>query len=133
MPTLKQITCSLELGPRSTKLKEYGVRYSDGAVETFIAVPETKIPFYIHLETKGYIAPGLAAFVFIDGQYQCNRNKLRLQLPEDGMDLSQYEIEFYMRQKEEKAADGRFVGREWAFAELKTSKSSVSYHGRTDH
>ncbi|KAK0933350.1 hypothetical protein LTS01_026176, partial [Friedmanniomyces endolithicus] len=58
----------------------------------------------------GYIAPGLAAFVFMDGQYQCNRNRLRLKLPEDGVDPSQYEIDFYMRQKEEKAADGRFVG-----------------------
>ncbi|KAK3117935.1 hypothetical protein LTR53_000227 [Teratosphaeriaceae sp. CCFEE 6253] len=121
MPTLKQVSCSIELGPRGTKLKEYGARYSDGGVETFVAVPETKIPFHIHLETKGYIAPGLAAFVFMDGQYQCNRNRLRLKLPEDGVDPSQYEIDFYMRQKEEKAADGRFVGREWTFAELNTT------------
>ncbi|TKA70033.1 hypothetical protein B0A55_09078 [Friedmanniomyces simplex] len=121
MPTLKQINCSIELGSSNAKMKEYGARYSDGAVETFIAVPETKMPFYIHLQTKGYIAPGLAAFVFMDGQYQCNRNRLRLRLPEDGVDPSQYEIDFFMRQKEEKAADGRFVGREWTFTQLNTT------------
>ncbi|KAK0985293.1 hypothetical protein LTS01_010326 [Friedmanniomyces endolithicus] len=121
MPTLKQINCSIELGSSNAKLKEYGARYSDGAVETFIAVPDTKMPFYIHLETKGYIAPGLAAFVFMDGQYQCNRNRLGLKLPVAGVDSSQYEIDFYMRQKEEKGADGRFVGREWTFAQLNTT------------
>ncbi|KAK0286181.1 hypothetical protein LTR35_004615 [Friedmanniomyces endolithicus] len=121
MPTLKQINCSIELGSSNAKLKEYGARYSDGAVETFIAVPDIKMPFYIHLETKGYIAPGLAAFVFMDGQYQCNRNRLGLKLPVDGGDPSQYEIDFYMRQKEEKGADGRFVGREWTFAQLNTT------------
>ncbi|KAK0848845.1 hypothetical protein LTS02_013889, partial [Friedmanniomyces endolithicus] len=121
MPTLKQINCSIELGSSNAKLKEYGARYSDGAVETFIAVPDTKMPFYIHLETKGYIAPGLAAFVFMDGQYQCNRNRLGLKLPVDGVDSSQYEVDFYMRQKEEKGADGRFVGREWTFAQLNTT------------
>ncbi|KAK5747373.1 hypothetical protein LTR17_000013 [Elasticomyces elasticus] len=61
MPTLKQITCSIELGSSNANWKEYGARYSDGAVETFIAIPETGVPFVIHVESKGYIALRLPA------------------------------------------------------------------------
>ncbi|KAK5718857.1 hypothetical protein LTR17_015537 [Elasticomyces elasticus] len=121
MPTLKQVTCSIELGSTNAKLKEYGARYSDGAVETFVAIPETGVPFVIHIESKGYIAPGLAVFVFIDGKYQSNRNKLGLKMPGDDIDPKRYEVDFMMRQKEEKGADGRFVGREWSFVELNTT------------
>jgi len=58
MPQLKQLTCSIELGPGRTKLTEYGARYSDGVVEAFIAVPGSKIPFAVHVQSEGYIAPG---------------------------------------------------------------------------
>lgn len=131
MPTLKQITCNVELGASHAKLKEYGARYSDGAVETFIAIPEAGIPFNIRISTKGYIAPGLAAFVFIDGNYQANRNRLGLKMPAHGVDPSQHEVEFVMRQKEEKGADGRFVGREWSFAQLNTSESKGTHCSKT--
>ncbi|RMY20912.1 hypothetical protein D0867_03674 [Hortaea werneckii] len=123
MPKLKQLVCSIELGQNRTPLQEYGARYSDGAVESFVAVPDTKIPFCIRLKSEGYIAPGLAAFVFMDGQYQCNRNKLQLRMPDDGVPESNYEIDFCLRQKEEKTASGTFVGRQWSFAELNTAKS----------
>ncbi|RMZ03216.1 hypothetical protein D0860_06907 [Hortaea werneckii] len=123
MPKLKQLVCSIELGQSRTPLQEYGARYSDGAVESFVAVPDTKIPFCIRLKSEGYIAPGLAAFVFMDGQYQCNRNKLQLRMPDDGVPESEYEIDFCLRQKEEKTANGTFVGRQWSFAELNTTKS----------
>ncbi|RMX98371.1 hypothetical protein D0868_10126 [Hortaea werneckii] len=123
MPKLKQLVCSIELGQSRTPLQEYGAHYSDGAVESFVAVPDTKIPFCIRLKSEGYIAPGLAAFVFMDGQYQCNRNKLQLRMPDDGVPESEYEIDFCLRQKEEKTANGTFVGRQWSFAELNTTKS----------
>ncbi|KAI7724206.1 hypothetical protein KC322_g159 [Hortaea werneckii] len=123
MPKLKQLVCSIELGQSRTPLQEYGARYSDGAVESFVAVPDTKMPFCIRLKSEGYIAPGLAAFVFMDGQYQCNRNKLQLRMPDDGVPESDYEIDFCLRQKEEKTANGTFVGRQWSFAELNTTKS----------
>ena len=122
MPKLKQITCSIELGQSRTKLREYGARYSDGAVETFIAVPETHVPFCVRVQSDGYIAPGLAVFVFMDGQYQCNRNKLKLSIPTDNMPKNQYEVDFCLRQKEEKTASGTFVGRDWSFAQLDTCK-----------
>lgn len=118
MPTLKQINCSIELGPSNTKLKEYGARYSDGHVETFVAVPDTDIPFTVHLKSEGYIAPGLAFFVFMDGEYQCNRNRVCLKLPGEGVQPQDYETEFRVRQKEEKTSFGTFVVRDWTFAKL---------------
>ena len=118
MPTLKQINCSIELGPSNTKLKEYGARYSDGHVESFVAVPETDIPFSIHLQSEGYIAPGIAFFVFMDGEYQCNRNRIGLKLPLEDIQPTDYETEFCVRQKEEKTSFGTFVVRDWTFAKL---------------
>ena len=118
MPTLKQINCSIELGTANVKLKEYGARYSDGHVETFIAVPEIDLPFSIHVTSDGYIAPGLALFVFIDGEYQCNRNRVKLKLPGEGVQRREYETEFRLRQKEEKSDAGSFVVRDWKFAKL---------------
>jgi len=126
MPKLNHIKCSVELGSSRAKLKEYGARYSDGAVEVFIPVPETKVPFCLHIETEGYIAPGLAVFVFMDGQYQCNRNRLGLPMPGDEVPPSKYEVDMVMRQKEEKTVTGHFVGREWTFAELNTSEAPTS-------
>ena len=132
MPKLKQITCSIELGQSNTTLKEYGARYSDGCVESFIAVPETQVPFCVRVKSNGYIAPGLAVFVFMDGQYQCNRNKLKLNLPTDNMPPNQYEVDFCLRQKEEKTASGTFVGRDWSFAQLDICKTSLLlYHSST--
>lgn len=125
MPKLKQIECSIELGSRNIKLQEYGALYSDGHVETFIAVPNTDIPFSIHLQTHGYIAPGIALFVFMDGEYQCNRNRVGLKLPGEGVDPSLYEVEFRMRQKEQRTGDGSFVGRDWSFSELKTGMPPI--------
>jgi hypothetical protein len=127
MPTLKQITCSLELGTNGPSLKEYGARYSDGLVETFVAVPDTKIPFSIRLKSKGYIAPGLAAFIFVDGQYHSNRNRIGLKMPGEGVGPRESEIDFTLRQKEEKTASGRFVGREWSFAELNIGEFYYSF------
>lgn len=125
MPALKQIRCSVELGPRNVKLQEYGAKYSDGYVQTFIAVPDTDIPFTIHVETEGYIAPGIAFFVFMDGEYQCNRNRVDLKLPGPGVDPAEYQTDFRMRQKEEKTSYGSFISRPWSFKKLQTSKSFV--------
>lgn len=119
MPTLKQLTCTIEVGHSNTKLKEYERIYRDGGVECFVAVPNQEIPFSIHLTTQGWIAPGLAMFVFIDGEYQSNRNKKCAGMPGSKGD----EVEFRVRQKEEKLPNGRFIGRDWVFTELKTGES----------
>lgn len=125
MPTLKQVTCSIDLGSSNIKLKEYGHRYRDGTVETFIAVPDSPMPFSVHVTSEGYIAPGLSAFVYIDGIYHTNRNRLDLQMPNPGVPKEAYEIDFRLRQKEEKTDGKTFVTRDWVFTALDTSESPL--------
>lgn len=123
MPHLKQLTCSIELTPTNTKLEEYGTTYGDGHVSTYIAVPTHQRTFNIHLTSDGYIAPGLAMFVYIDGAYQCNRNRRGLLEPGEGVPNEGSQVEFRVRQKEERQADGGFVGRDWSFHALNTGAS----------
>ncbi|EFE44153.1 hypothetical protein TRV_01046 [Trichophyton verrucosum HKI 0517] len=75
MPTLKQLTCHIEWANCSIPFKEYGVTYRDGSVECLVPVQPASTPFSIRLTSSGYIAPGLAMFVYMDGVYQCNRNR----------------------------------------------------------
>ena len=119
MPTLKQLTCQIELTESNRPLPEFGTTYSDGFVQTFVALPTTSsTPFSIHLTSKGYIAPGLAMFVYMDGVYQCNRNQQGLKLPTDTAKPGASEIDFRVRQKETKLDDGSYLGKEWRFEKL---------------
>ncbi|KAI4738545.1 hypothetical protein E4T50_10987 [Aureobasidium sp. EXF-12298] len=115
MPSLKQLTCSIELGSTHTKVPEYGKDYGDGHVTSYIAVPSEEVNFSVHLTSQGYIAPGLAMFVYMDGQYQCNRNRRGLKVPGKGVKSDQVEVDLRVRQKETKQADGSFFGRDWTF------------------
>ena len=67
MPTLKQLTCNVEWASSGVPLPEYHTIYADGYVETFIPIPSTPTPFSVHLQSHGYIAPGLAMFVYASG------------------------------------------------------------------
>ena len=118
MPTLKDLNCSIELGGSNEKLREYGASYADGVVEAFVAIPPTPKNFTVHLISTGYIAPGLAMFVYIDGVYQCNRNRQGLVIPDDVNSCNNACVDFRVRQKEERQADGKFMGREWNFEKL---------------
>jgi hypothetical protein len=118
MPSLKQLTCSVELGSSNTKIPEYGKDYGDGHVTSYITVPNEEVTFSIHLTSQGYIAPGLAMFVYMDGQYQCNRNRRGLLVANKGLKSEHTEVDFRVRQKESKQADGTFLGRDWTFAGL---------------
>lgn len=118
MPTLKDLNCSIELGGSNKKLREYGASYADGVVEAFVAIPPTPKNFTVHLISTGYIAPGLAMFVYIDGVYQCNRNRQGLVIPDDVNSCNNACVDFRVRQKEERQADGKFMGREWNFEKL---------------
>lgn len=126
MPTLKQLTCSIELGSTSHALKEYGTEYYDGLVETFIAVPTEDVNFSIHLTSERYVAPGIAMFVYIDGQYQCNRNRRGLVIPDKDTPANYYQVDLRVRQKESKQPDGSFIGRSWTFHELNIGKTAYS-------
>ncbi len=115
MPTLKQLTCSVEWELSKIPLQEYQTTYSDGYVETHIAVPELPTPFSIHLQSNGYIAPGLSMFVYIDGVYQCNRNRQNLRIPDKNTTKKQTEVNFRVRQKEELSWNGSIHGKPWKF------------------
>lgn len=120
MPTLKQLICTVEWsasGP-NLPLQEYRTAYSDGLVETYIAIPPVPTPFSIRLKSDGYIAPGLSMFVYIDGQYQCNRGRNKLKIPTSATLQQQTNVDFVVRQKEEPIAGGGFIGRQWMFGGL---------------
>ncbi|KAF2132884.1 hypothetical protein P153DRAFT_393828 [Dothidotthia symphoricarpi CBS 119687] len=123
MPTLKDLTCSIELSDDQTALQEFGTIYGDGCVETFIPVPSKSHSFSVHLSSKKFIAPGIAMYVFIDGVYQCNRNRqdLKLRKPDDRRSL----VDFRVRQKEEKQKDGSMIAREWTFEKLNASANDA--------
>ena len=115
MPTLKQLTCSVEWESTSVALQEFRTTYSDGYVETYIVVPHNPTPFSIHLQSNGYIAPGLSMFVYMDGVYQCNRLRRNLRMPEDDSPKHHTEIDFRVRQKEQMLSNGKFFGMAWNF------------------
>ncbi|CAG5174455.1 uncharacterized protein ALTATR162_LOCUS7785 [Alternaria atra] len=116
MPSLKDLDCSIELSESQQALREFGTIYGDGFVETFIPVPSKPQSFSIHLTSNKFIAPGIAIFVYVDGVYQCNRNRqdLKLRKPSDSRSL----IDFRVRQKEERQRNGSMIAREWAFDKL---------------
>jgi hypothetical protein len=115
MPRLRQITCQVEWPETGLKFEEYGTVYGDGLVETFIAVPDKPQPFSIHLTSKGYIAEGLAMLVYMDGEYQCNRNRLHLKPPKKAQARDRTDVDFRLRQKEKAIGGGTFIGRDWRF------------------
>jgi hypothetical protein len=122
MPTLKQLRCELEWGSTKTPFPEYATTYGDGLVETYIAIPDHPQPFAVHLTSKGYIAEGLAMLIFMDGEYQCNRNRLNLQLPGPQTPRNMTEIDLRVRQKEKPLGDGTYLGRGWRFDKHNISK-----------
>ena len=120
MPSLKDLNCAIELSESQQALQEVGTTYGDVFVETFIPVPSKLQTFSIHLTSNKFIAPGVAIFVYVDGVYQCNRNRqdLKLRKPSDSRSL----VDFCVRQKEERQDDGSMVAREWAFDKLNIGK-----------
>nr|POF26100.1 hypothetical protein CFP56_22248 [Quercus suber] len=126
MPVLKQIWCSVILS-NGTPLTEYATKYKDGIVETYIAVPDTPQSFFVRVTSEGFLAEGLGAFIYIDGKYQANRNRVDLKHPAYGVPSSSYEIDFRFRQKEEMNGPESFVGRAWTFATLGSSDDAQAW------
>ncbi|OJD14495.1 hypothetical protein ACJ73_09077 [Blastomyces percursus] len=126
MPILKQLFCQIEWAGSNVPFKEYGITYGDGFVECYIANPNSSTPFSINLRSSGYIAPGLAMFVFIDGVYQCNRNRDDLR-PMSGSPetIRKFrDVSFRVRQREEQLPDGSWIGRPWRFERFQLVKFS---------
>lgn len=66
-------------------------------------------------------------FIFMDGIYQCNRNKNGLiysSTAKSGVSSvpKARDVGFRVRQKEEKLPDGKWVGKPWRFEPLRISK-----------
>ncbi|QRC98235.1 hypothetical protein JI435_043200 [Parastagonospora nodorum SN15] len=121
MPTLKDLKCSIELSESQRALQEFGTTYGDGCVETFVPVPSKPQAFSIHLTSDKFIAPGISMYVFVDGVYQCNRNRQDLKLRKSSDSRSV--VDFRVRQKEEKQKDGSMIAREWKFEKLNTTSA----------
>lgn len=124
MPSLGELECQIEEANTGHPFEEHGTLYGDGVVETYIVIPTSPQNFSVRLRSKGYISEGLAALVFMDGEYQCNRNRLNLKPPKRGFPRSATEINFRMRQKEKPVGDGSFIGRDWRFDTHNQSESS---------
>lgn len=120
MPLLRDLNCSIELSDEQEPLQELGTVYKDSLVETYVPVPRKQQTFTVHLSSRNFIAPGIAMYVFIDGIYQCNRNRqnMKLRRPPDHRSL----VDFKVRQKEERQKDGSMIAREWTFEKLGQSK-----------
>ena len=54
-------------------------------------------------------------FVYIDGEYQCNRNRCNLRTADEAAANRQVEVDFVVRQKEQPVQGGHFVAKEWRF------------------
>jgi hypothetical protein len=117
MPSHGLLGCVIELGNSNLRLREYGTKYHDRTVETYVAIPGQPTPFSIHLNSHGYIAPGLSLFVYIDGIYQTNRNKRGLTPPTPDAPNSA-DVEFRLGNKEDILKDGLVISRGWWFDKL---------------
>ncbi len=53
--------------------------------------------------------------IFMDGDYQCNRNRLGLQSPKPGVPQNMTEIDLRVRQRERALGSGNYLGRGWRF------------------
>ena len=109
MPSLGFLSCHIILANRNHPFAEYGTSYFDSAVETYIVVPLNRLQFLISLKADGYIAPGLAALIFIDGKYQANRNQRGF------LASSKTKFNLLFTGGEHHEADGTFVKTAWWF------------------
>jgi hypothetical protein len=124
MPTLKDLACHVQWAETGSPFPEYGTIYGDGLVETYIAVPGHPQVFTIRLTSTKFISEGLSMVVFIDGQYQCNRNRVNLQPPKKDLPENRSKVDFLVRQKEKPLGDGTYMGREWRFDDCNLGQSS---------
>ncbi|KAL8679640.1 MAG: hypothetical protein Q9186_004101 [Xanthomendoza sp. 1 TL-2023] len=79
-------------------------------------------------------------FVYIDGEYQCNRGRSNLKVPTSTTQKHHTDIDFVVRQKEEPLPGSSFLGRQWTFGGLEgvsetnfVSRHSGSLPTRNEH
>lgn len=128
MPYFRDLTCRLEWIKTRSRLKEYGTKYGENHAQASVAIPEVSLasPFGVRLISHGYIAPGLAMFVYKDGVYQCNRIRTNLKLPGHNTATGKYEVNFSVKQKEVYKTGSLFEARPWSFEEDESGKLDLS-------
>ena len=127
MPRFKNLNCWVERSDNNVHFPESQTTYGDHRIETYVAVPANSTPFSIRLKSDGYIAPGLAMYVYIDGDYQCNRNRQNLMLPDEATERGQIEVDFQVRQKEEQTPQGTLEAKEWRFEKQDKGMSNIFF------
>lgn len=125
MPKLKNLVCQVQWAKTGVPFPEYDLRYGDGVAEVYITVPNYPQAFRIQLTSTAFIHEGLAAFVYIDGRYQSNRNRVNLLPPKRGRPRDRTEINFILRQKEQSLGDELYMGREWRFDDHNIGNNSL--------
>jgi hypothetical protein len=116
MPVLKQLSCRVE--SNGEPIQEFGATYGDGLVQSYIIVPTKPASFSIRLRSNDFIASGLAMFVYIDGTYQCNRNRQGLKTLEEAEERRDTSINFRVERKEQYLLSGAWLTQNWRFEEL---------------
>src|ERR1700710_367066 len=128
MPTLGDLTCRVErTDPDHTPLEEHATTYGDKLVESVLKVPLEPTPFTISLVKHSYVFEGLSMFVFIDGIYQCNRNRCDMRYSDESFRSSESchrggVVDFRVRQKEEYLRTGECVGKAWTLMPFDASR-----------
>ncbi|PNS18519.1 Ataxin-2 [Sphaceloma murrayae] len=129
MPELNGMKCTIDMGQNNESLQEYSTTYGNQKVDCLICVPYNDQHFSVHLTTTAFVASGLAAFVYIDGKYQANRNCTGLIVPDAPNSCSGHEVDFRFRQREEVDGSGKFlIGREWSFKALALAPNDTVPH-----
>lgn len=123
MPSLSGLQCNVELSPHNLSLPELDITYRNQGVSCTVGVPDDPTTFNIHFSARDIVGHGIAAFVFIDGQYQANRNWTGMSIASRPTAYPTLDVDFRFRQKEELASDGRsIIARDWHFSDVKTGQ-----------
>lgn len=112
MVKLNSLTCTIDSGTPDLPLQEFSPTYGDGLVSTYVLLPPRPGSLSIHLQSLEPVPTGLAIFVFIDGHFQCARHEVSL----TGAPL--LDVEFRVRQKEDRLAGDQFVAHGWRFEKI---------------
>lgn len=128
MPVLNQLECYIKLADSGLRLIEYDTWWGANAVECYVAIPNQPSPFKIQLDCKGYVSPALAAYVYMDGVYQCNRFNKGPLPPEDARTLDDTKMGITLTGKEYYLQGSRQIQQPWRFEKLNVGVLSHTEH-----
>lgn len=131
MPKLNGFESYIKLAGSGLRLKEYDTFWASNVVECFVAIPNQRAAFAIYLSCNAYFSPGIAAYIFIDGVYQCNRMRRLLPpvtKPDGTVENSQVDLTF--KAKEHYLDGQRQISHPWSFEKLNIGVLTHKEHDR---